>query len=47
MPVDDGGDAMLPIHKGKELEKEYTENGSRFALTSTDNAEFKRSPRLP
>merc|ERR1712087_786600 len=39
--VDDGGDATLLIHKGKELEEKYAKDGSLPDPTSTDNAEFK------
>merc|ERR1712010_103235 len=39
--VDDGGDATLLIHKGKELEEKFAKDGSLPDPTSTDNAEFK------
>merc|ERR1712232_34371 len=39
--VDDGGDATLLIHKGKELEAKYAKDGSLPDPASTDNAEFK------
>merc|ERR1712113_757594 len=39
--VDDGGDATLLIHKGKEFEEKYAKDGSLPDPTTTDNAEFK------
>merc|ERR1712084_166033 len=39
--VDDGGDATLLIHKGKELEKKYAKDKSLPDPSSTDNAEYK------
>merc|ERR1712151_1068153 len=39
--VDDGGDATLLIHKGKEFEENFTKDGSLPDPSSTDNAEFK------
>jgi len=39
--VDDGGDATLLIHKGKELEAKYAKDKSLPDPSSTDNAEFK------
>merc|ERR1711990_870650 len=39
--VDDGGDATLLIHKGKEYEEKYAKDGSLPDMGSTDNAEFK------
>merc|ERR1712051_625554 len=39
--VDDGGDATLLIHKGKEFEAKYAKDGSLPDPSSTDNAEFK------
>jgi len=39
--VDDGGDATLLIHKGKEYEEKFAKDGSLPDPTSTDNAEFK------
>merc|ERR1719272_742192 len=39
--VDDGGDATLLIHKGKEFEEKYAKDGSLPDPASTDNAEFK------
>merc|ERR1712226_185432 len=39
--VDDGGDATLLIHKGKEFEEKYAKDGSLPDPTSTDNPEFK------
>merc|ERR1712054_269440 len=39
--VDDGGDATLLIHKGKELEAAFAKDGSLPDPASTDNAEFK------
>merc|ERR1739844_529502 len=39
--VDDGGDATLLIHKGKEYEEAFAKDGSLPDPTSTDNAEFK------
>merc|ERR1712226_1494685 len=39
--VDDGGDATLLIHKGKEFEEKYAKDGTLPDPASTDNAEFK------
>merc|ERR1712013_895225 len=39
--VDDGGDATLLIHKGREFEEKYAKDGSLPDPASTDNAEFK------
>merc|ERR1712230_274518 len=39
--VDDGGDATLLIHKGKEFEEKFAKDGSLPDLNSTDNPEFK------
>jgi adenosylhomocysteinase len=39
--VDDGGDATLLIHKGKEFEEKFAKDGSLPDPMSTDNAEFK------
>jgi len=39
--VDDGGDATLLIHKGKEYEEKYAKDGSLPDPASTTNAEFK------
>merc|ERR1712097_41127 len=39
--VDDGGDATLLMHKGKEFEEKYAKDGSLPYPASTDNAEFK------
>merc|ERR1719465_185324 len=39
--VDDGGDATLLIHKGKEFEDKYAEDGSLPDPESTTNPEFK------
>merc|ERR1719465_381099 len=39
--VDDGGDATLLIHKGKEFEAKFAKDGSLPDPTSTDNPEFK------
>ena len=39
--VDDGGDATLLIHKGKEFEAKYAKDGTLLDPASTDNAEFK------
>ena len=39
--VDDGGDATLLMHKGKELEAKYAKDKSLPDPASTDNAEFK------
>jgi len=39
--VDDGGDATLLIHKGKEFEEQFAKDGSLPDPTSTENAEFK------
>merc|ERR1712134_2747 len=41
MGVDDGGDATLPIHKGKELEAKFAKDGTLPDPNSTDNPEFK------
>merc|ERR1711967_157377 len=39
--VDDGGDATLLMHKGKDFEEKYAKDGSLPDPASTDNAEFK------
>merc|ERR1711937_1088902 len=39
--VDDGGDATLLIHKGKEFEEKYAKDGSLPDPSSTDNPEYK------
>jgi len=39
--VDDGGDATLLIHKGKELEEKFAKDGSMPDPSSTTNPEFK------
>merc|ERR1712167_215529 len=39
--VDDGGDATLLIHKGKELEAKFAKDGSLPDPSSTDNPEFE------
>merc|ERR1712039_991246 len=39
--VDDGGDATLLIHKGKEFEEKFAKDGSLLDPESTDNPEFK------
>merc|ERR1712232_217531 len=39
--VDDGGDATLLIHKGKEFVEKFAKDGSLPDPASTDNAEFK------
>merc|ERR1712026_352979 len=39
--VDDGGDATLLIHKGKEYEAKFAADGSLPDPNSTDNPEFK------
>jgi len=39
--VDDGGDATLLMHKGKEFEEKFAKDGSLPDPASTDNAEFK------
>merc|ERR1712064_179832 len=39
--VDDGGDATLLIHKGREFEEKYAKDGSSPDPNSTTNAEFK------
>merc|ERR1712117_755387 len=39
--VDDGGDATLLIHKGKEMEAKYAKDKSLPDPNSTDNAEAK------
>merc|ERR1712222_300402 len=39
--VDDGDDATLLIHKGKEFEDKHAKDGSLPDPASTDNAEFK------
>jgi len=41
MLVDDGGDATLLMHKGKEMEEKFAKDGSLPDPASTDNAEFK------
>jgi len=39
--VDDGGDATLLIHKGKEYEAKYQKDGTLPDPASTENPEFK------
>merc|ERR1719420_2915703 len=39
--VDDGGDATLLIHKGKELEAKFAKDGSLPDPASTTNPEFR------
>merc|ERR1711871_105803 len=39
--VDDGGDATMLIHKGREFEEKYAKDKSLPDPLSTDNAEFK------
>merc|ERR1711948_248720 len=39
--VDDGGDATLLVHKGKEFEAKYAKDKSLPDPSSTDNPEFK------
>merc|ERR1719215_2369497 len=39
--VDNGGDATLLAHKGKEFEEKYAKDGSLPDPSSTDNPEFK------
>merc|ERR1712087_179180 len=39
--VDDGGDATLLIHKGKEYEEKFAKDGSLPNPESTENPEFK------
>merc|ERR1719198_2135365 len=39
--VDDGGDATLLIHKGKEFEGKFAKDGTLPDPASTDNPEFK------
>jgi len=39
--VDDGGDATLLIHKGKEFEGKFAKDGSLPDPSSTDNAELR------
>merc|ERR1712032_600065 len=39
--VDDGGDATLLVHKGKEFEGKFAKDGSLPDPASTDNPEFK------
>jgi len=39
--VDDGGDATLLMHKGKEFEAKFAKDGSLPDPASTDNAEYK------
>merc|ERR1719201_1526580 len=39
--VDDGSDATLLIHKGKEFEEKFAKDGSLPDPISTENAEFK------
>merc|ERR1712185_639964 len=46
MGIDDGGDATMGIHKGKEFEEKYAKDGSLPDPASTDNAEFKCIPQL-
>merc|ERR1712047_230645 len=41
MGVDDGGDATLLIHKGKEFETKFAKDGSLPDPSSTDNPEYK------
>merc|ERR1712061_412148 len=41
MLVDDGGDATLLIHKGREFEEKFAKDGSLPDPNSTDNPEFK------
>merc|ERR1712064_48411 len=44
--VDDGGDATLLIHKGKEFEEKYAKDDSLPDPNSTTNAEFKVNLQL-
>merc|ERR1712151_10717 len=44
--VDDGGDATLLIHKGKEFEEKYAKDKSLPDPESTSNPEFKRVLQL-
>merc|ERR1719355_237114 len=44
--VDDGGDATLLIHKGKELEAKFAKDGSLPDPASTTNPEFKCNLQL-
>ena len=39
--VDDGGDATMLIHKGREFEEKYAKDKSLPDPMSTTNAEFK------
>jgi len=39
--VDDGGDATLLMHKGKECEEKFAKDGTLPDSSSTDNAELK------
>merc|ERR1712046_567217 len=39
--VDDGGDATMLIHKGKEFEEKFAKDGTLPDPASTDNPEFK------
>merc|ERR1712070_600205 len=39
--VDDGGDATLLIHKGKDFEEKFAKDGTLPDPESTDNAEFE------
>jgi len=39
--VDDGGDATLLMHKGKELEEKFAKDGSLPDPNSSDNPEFR------
>merc|ERR1719147_133771 len=39
--VDDGGDATLLIHKGKEFEEKFAKDGTLPDPASTENPEFK------
>lgn len=41
MIVDDGGDATLLIHKGKEFEEKFAADGTLPDPATTDNPEFK------
>merc|ERR1711929_75359 len=41
MGVDDGGDATMLIHKGKEFEEKFAKDGSLPDPESTSNPEFK------
>merc|ERR1712147_78355 len=45
MGIDDGGDATMLIHKGKEFEEKFAKDGSLPDPNSTTNPEFKCVPQ--